>query len=565
MKKIITITTAIMLIITSVSFGQLVTKVLSYNGTGNQIDKCTGIVQDNFGFVYATGVSMGLTGTKEDYATVKYGEDGDFIWAVRYDGPGHNLDYASAITIDNAGNIYVTGWSRTGTGYGSEDYYTIKYNNNGQQLWAARYDGAVTADCYYYDYAKAIVVDYSGNVYVTGESWGNDNLNGDYLTIKYNSSGAIQWAKRYNGPSSKNDYATSIGLDPSGNVYVTGASEMNGKGYDYLSVKYSPTGQQLWTARYDGPAYLDDKANELRTDGGGNLYVTGSSHGGTSKLDYVTIKYNTAGTQQWLKRYSNPATNDTDVATGIDIDVYTNVYVTGYSKGPVVGTSPVHYDFATIKYQSSDGAQLWLDRVDGGGSDKAWDIKVVNKGCIQPHLQGGLGDIPCWDVFAYVTGESYKTGSGNDFLTVGYNEFGVQKWTSRFNGPQNGNDAGYSVSVNASSSLIYSGGVFASDYGIIGIQELTRTGPSDFQGLSTNYPNPFNPTTNINYVLLKESNVKITVFDILGRTVASLVDEKKTEGSYSVTFDASNLNSGVYFYKVETSYANETKKIVLIK
>ena len=564
MKRIITVTIAFMLVISSVSFGQLVTKVLSYNGPGNQIDKCNGIVQDNFGFVYATGVSMGLTGTKEDYATVKFGEDGDYIWAVRYDGPGHNLDVASAITMDNAGNVYVTGWSRSGADYGSEDYCTIKYNNNGQQLWVARYDGAVGVDCYYYDYANAIVVDNAGNVYVTGESWGNDNLCGDYLTIKYNSNGVLQWAKRYNGPSSQNDYASSIGLDPNGNVYVTGASQMSGKGYDYLSIKYSPTGSQSWTARYDGPAYLDDKAKELKVDGSGNLYVTGSSHGGNTKLDFTTIKYNTAGTQQWLKRYTHPNVNDTDVATGIDIDVYTNVYVTGYSKCQPVGTSQVLCDYVTIKYKSTDGTQLWLNGYDGGGNDKARDIKVVNRSCIVQQNGGGY-DIPCWDVFVYVTGESYSTAGNYDFLTLGYNENGSQRWVCRFNGPQNGIDGGTSISVHPNYPIIYAGGVFASDYGIIGITELPRHQDNRTSGYSSNYPNPFNPTTNITYSVVKESNVRVIVFDILGRTVADLVDEKKPEGEYSVTFDASDLNSGVYFYRIETDQFKETKKIVLIK
>lgn len=562
MKKIITITMALMLVITSVSFGQLVTRVLSYNGPGNQLDKCTGIVQDNFGFVYATGVSWGSGTTKEDYATIKFGEDGDFIWAVRYDGPGHNLDNASAITIDNAGNVYVTGWSRSGADYGSEDYCTIKYNNNGQQLWAARFDGAVTADCYYYDYANAIVVDNSGNVYVTGESWGNDNLNGDYLTIKYNSSGVLQWAKRYNGTSCKRDFANSIGMDGQGNVYVTGGSEMQGKGYDYVTLKYNPTGTQQWASRYDGPAFLDDIAKEMKVDGMGNVFVTGSSHGGTTKLDYVTIKYNTSGQQQWLKRYTNSPINDTDAATGIDLDVYGNVYVTGYSKA----SGAASYDYTTIKYLGADGTQMWLKREDGGLSDKAWDIKVINKSCIASFgNQVGIGDIPCWDVFVYVTGESFKAGSGNDFFTIGYGETGNQRWVTRFNGPQNGSDAAYSISVKPSFPVIYAGGVFVSDYGIIGITELTRNGSGNFSGLSTNYPNPFNPSTNINYKLSKESFVKINVFDVLGRNVANLVNEKKPAGDYSVTFNASNLNSGVYFYRIETDYASETKKIVLIK
>ena len=112
MKKRIISFGLLILIISSVSFGEVVSRIMTYNGPGRQLDKCTGIVQDNLGRVYATGVSWGGNNTKEDYATIKFGEDGDFLWVARYDGPGHDLDYASAIAIDNAGNVYVTGWSQ---------------------------------------------------------------------------------------------------------------------------------------------------------------------------------------------------------------------------------------------------------------------------------------------------------------------------------------------------------------------------------------------------------------------------------------------------------------------
>lgn len=561
MKKILFAAAVLMLFVSSFSFGQLVTKVLSYNGPGNQIDKCTGIVQDKFGYVYATGVSWGSNTTKEDYATIKFGEDGDYIWAVRYNGPGNNLDHASAITIDDNGNVYVTGWSRSGSDFGTEDYCTIKYNNNGQQLWVKRYDGSVNTSCFYYDYARAIFVDADGNVYVTGESWGNDNLNGDYLTLKYNSSGTLLWVKRYNGPSSKNDNALSIAVDPSGNVYVTGGSQQQGKGYDYGTVKYNSAGSQLWATRYDGPGYLDDIAREIKVDGAGNVYITGSSHGGTSNIDYATIKYNTSGQQLWLKRYTNSAINDTDAATGLDLDVFSNVYVTGYSKAP----GSASYDYVTLKYLTFDGSQQWIERFDGGLSDKAWDIRVINKSCIASGMNSNQGDIPCWDIFVYLTGESMKTGSGSDFLTLSYKDNGTLRWSVRFNGPQNGNDAAFSISTKAMYPIIYAGGSFSSDYGIIGIAELTRTAPNDYSGLSNSYPNPFNPSTTISYRVAKESIVKISVFDVLGREVSTLVNEKKSEGEYSVVFNASNLNSGIYFYRIETDYASETQKIVLIK
>jgi hypothetical protein len=562
--KIVRIFLFVLLIPLNIVNSQLVTKIMSYNGPGSQIDKCNGIVVDKFGYVYATGVSWGNSSTREDYATIKFGEDGDFIWASRYNGPGNNLDYASAIAIDNNGFIYVTGWSRSGSDYASEDYCTIKYDNNGNQIWVKRYNGP--GNCY--DQATALAVDDAGNIYITGISYGGSSALSDYATIKYASNGNQLWVARYNGPSQKDDEAYSITVDASGNVYVTGASYTSGKGYDYLTVKYNASGQQLWTARYDGPSYLNDIPSKIKLDKFGNVFVTGASHGGNSKVDYVTIKYNSSAQQQWLHRYNNSAMNDTDAATGLDIDVHGNVYVTGYSKSPASGSVPANYDFHTIKYYGFDGSIAWQHRVHQNRDDKAYDIRVINKPCNPSSSGNGFGDIPCWLIYVYVTGESFHTISQNDFFTVAYNEYGNVRWQTRYNGPQNGNDAAYSIFINPNYPIIYTGGIFSSDYGIIGIAELSRTSAENtdsFNGNTVNYPNPFNPLTTIYYKLPMKSNVKIIVYDLLGREVAKLTDEIKPEGINSVTFNAISLNSGIYFYRITTDFYNETKKIVLVK
>ncbi|GAB5408227.1 MAG: hypothetical protein BalsKO_05920 [Balneolaceae bacterium] len=83
--------------------------------------------------------------------------------------------------------------------------------------------------------------------------------------------------------------------------------------------------------------------------------------------------------------------------------------------------------------------------------------------------------------------------------------------------------------------------------------------------LHQNYPNPFNPTTTISFELNQPSEVTLTVFDALGRTVTTLVNEQKSTGSYSVNFDASNLSSGIYFYRLEAGAFIETKRLTLIK
>jgi len=83
--------------------------------------------------------------------------------------------------------------------------------------------------------------------------------------------------------------------------------------------------------------------------------------------------------------------------------------------------------------------------------------------------------------------------------------------------------------------------------------------------LSQNYPNPFNPQTEISYSTAKDGDVKITVFDELGRTIATLVDSYQKAGNYSVVFDGTNLTSGLYFYKINSGGFSVTRKMILLK
>jgi hypothetical protein len=131
-------------------------------------------------------------------------------------------------------------------------------------------------------------VDGSGNVCVTGSSLGLNTIYGnyDYATIKYNTNGLQLWIQRYDGPAKGDDWASDAALDGSGNVYVTGSSYG-----DYATVKYGPNGKQLWVKRYDGPSKGGDGAAAIAVDKSGNVYVTGSSYGSGTDSDYATVKY----------------------------------------------------------------------------------------------------------------------------------------------------------------------------------------------------------------------------------------------------------------------------------
>ena len=101
--------------------------------------------------------------------------------------------------------------------------------------------------------------------------------------------------------------------------------------------------------------------------------------------------------------------------------------------------------------------------------------------------------------------------------------------------------------------------------GVTGIEdELLNTIPTEFV-VYQNYPNPFNPSTSIIFGLPEVGNVKLILFNLLGEEVATLVDEEKVAGYYTVEFNAVTLPSGIYFYRLQAGSFIETKKMILLK
>ncbi len=99
---------------------------------------------------------------------------------------------------------------------------------------------------------------------------------------------------------------------------------------------------------------------------------------------------------------------------------------------------------------------------------------------------------------------------------------------------------------------------------VVGITDPVNNAPSSFE-LKQNYPNPFNPSTTIEYSIPKGSNVSIRIFDVLGKQVGLVADEYKAAGSYSVSYDAGRLASGIYYYTINADNFMQTRKMVLAK
>ena len=405
------------------------------------------------------------------------------------------------------------------------------------QQWVARYNGPGNST----DAANSIAVDGSGNVYVTGMSSGSGTYY-DYCTIKYNSAGVQQWVARYNGPGNDYDVPTSIAVDGSGNVYVTGYSKGSGTDEDYCTIKYNSSGVQQWLARYNGPVNHDDEAHSIAVDGSGNVYVTGESYGSGTYEDYCTIKYNSLGVQQWLARYNGPA-NDYDEARSIAVDGSGNVYVTGCSYGG--GTN---VDFCTIKYvdvQTPMAPILYSP----GNNTQGWNTSLTL----------------IWYKVSIATNYHVQLSTDPSFNTLIVNDSTLTDSTKAVSGLQN--NTWYYWRVKGRNS--YGQGQWSATWmfktkPVVGLQAIGNEIPKEFK-LIQNYPNPFNPITKIRFDLPKNANVKLTIYDMLGREIETIVNEHLNAGSYEVTFDGTKYTSGVYYYRLNAGEFVETKKMILVK
>ncbi|MEP3118143.1 MAG: SBBP repeat-containing protein, partial [Alphaproteobacteria bacterium] len=398
----------------------------SAGGTGSDYGRS--IAVDSSGNSYLTGNFSGtadfdpgagttnLTSAGSDDAFIaKYNSDGTLAWAKNVGGTDFDIGYS--IEVDSSGNSYVTGTfqgtadfdpgagTTNLTSAGDSDVFIAKYDSDGALVWAKSVGETNT------DRGNSISVDSSGNSYVTGEfrntvdfdpGAGTTNLtsagNRDVLIAKYDSDGALVWAKNVGGTSSDTSY--SIEVDSSGNSYVTGnfsgtadfdpgagtANLTSAGSSDVFIAKYDSDGALAWAKNVSGTS--GDEGYSISVDSSGNSYVTGFFQGtadfdpgaGTTDLtsaggsDVFIAKYNSDGALVWAK---NVGGTSYDQGQSISVDSSGNSYVTGYFQGtadfdPGAGTANLTSaggsDGFIAKYDSDGNFVSVVAQTPGGGS-----------------------------------------------------------------------------------------------------------------------------------------------------------------------------------------------------
>ncbi|MCK5115401.1 MAG: SBBP repeat-containing protein [Candidatus Aegiribacteria sp.] len=409
--------------------------IVYYSGLmGFSCDVPISIALDKDGNIYIAGKSN--HGSNQDFTIIKYDTSGTEEWVAIYDGSG--FDYPYSTILDSDGNVSITGMSEgSDSGW---DYATVKYNSEGLEQWVARYQGVDDN----WDISNSITSDENGNIYVTGESdrypYSGGDTDYDYCTIKYNSSGEEQWVRLYDTGQETDDLGKSIFVGEDGNVYVTGGSYIDAvHHFNFTTIKYDSTGSVQWTADYDSKGNGLDIAYSIIGTADGYLYVGGTcSFNAGGDKDYAVVKYDDDGNEQWVAYWSASYSSFNSMVVDNSGNVYVICSTTAYldiqkysSEGNIEWAAAFdghpldiccdeagdvyvtgsryngdNYDIVTSKYCSSDGIEQWTVYFNGPDNldDRGFALALDDSGNI------------------FVTGSSRSNASWDDFVTIKYSQ-----------------------------------------------------------------------------------------------------------------------------------------------
>lgn len=284
------------------------------------------VAVDTNGNVYVTGFST------TEYATAKLDANGSNLWTQTYvgvAGPDNPVSVSQKVAVDEAGNVYVAGWTDYPPGWSYPgqtylNYYShpvmLMYDGAGNCVWTNAYEGDYGIN---WGETKGLNPDNQGNIFTATDV-------GFRHVTKVNLGGQTEWTQNLGSPPPAIT-GTGMTFDSSGNAYLSGSA--------YLAVKLGSTnGAIVWSVLQYTSSYKSGSGIAL--DSSANVFVVANS----TTNSFATIKYDPNGNQQWIIPYNGPA-NGNDGATAIAVAQDGSIYVTGYSANAFGGS-----DITTIKY-----------------------------------------------------------------------------------------------------------------------------------------------------------------------------------------------------------------------
>lgn len=510
-------------------------------------------VNDSNNNIYVSGQYATIVNNEyfENFQIVKYNETRDVEWQKTFNQDNGNPSSGIIADVDTSGNIIVY---LLPNGFEDQSIRLKKYDPQGNLLWETEKD-------YFNPNLYEMFFDDSENIYIAGTSLQEQTDSNSIFTIsKFSSSGNEEWTTFYESSEiSDNLYSLNSGnADTNGNIYVTGhigAGDWFDKNFNLVLMKLSDDGSFQWLS----PMSIENNNTsgvEVILSDTDDIYVTGYSVGSSFLREAIVLKFNSDGSNQWLSSYSeadrtvNPYTIK-QLSSG-------NIIMTSYSLSPFDGSNRL----AIVNFDN-EGNQVWFANSEVNRFYR--DMHIDDSDTIYILNQMYETTIPK-RIF-------YSTGSFTAASLLQLDEFGNSS-EEFFVGPELSSYNPNSLNPMNDGRLIIGGSVshemnvfeglyfFETQHDVLGIDEVTSP-VFKSNWLGQNYPNPVNTNTSIPFYLTDSSNVNFKIYDCQGRRIMTIDDQFYPVGNNVMDVNISNLQSGLYFYSIETDNFISTRKMIV--
>jgi hypothetical protein len=437
----------------------------------------------------------------------------------------------------------LVGKAHSNAPYEQQDIYLIKTDQVGDTLWTRMFDNGPTNT----EVGYCVQQTNDGGYIIAG--WTPTGYYGetDIYLIKTDANGNAIWEKTIGGNSCY-DEAYSVQQTDDNGFIVTGYTSCSGAGHtDIYLVKTDTNGEVTWTKTFGYSGFEYGYSVQQTFDGGYIIGGTTTSFGNNTSKIYL-IKTNSLGSELWSEVIdeSSYAENCSLIQTS------DSGFAIGYGKYTDNGLYTDNFDFCIIK-TDDNGNTVWIKTIGGSGNDFAKSIdQTDDNGYIVAGRTNSFGNL-LYDIYLVKT-----------------NSYGDTLWTRILAGSYYTSIA-YSVQQTFDGGYVIGGGVEedvclikTNELGIVTNLLIEPQIPEAYT-LSQNYPNPFNLTTTIEYEIPNPGQVVLKIFNTMGQLIATIVNETQSAGRHKVKWNAANISTGVYFYRLENCSFADTKKLLLLK